>query len=113
MLYFFDIDGTLSAPRYDDHGKMVVGFYDEDWQDFCMNHTEDAYDHCAIVQPIYDYAKKMADEGHMVCILSTICDYYEMLAKHSFLQKKGLVSGSSYWRSTFVTGYFNRSPNSF
>lgn len=93
MLYFFDIDGTLVAPRFKDNDKMVIGFDDATYEQYCLDHTKDGYDNCVIVKPVFDYATKLKKEGHMIFIITGIGSEAELEMKHAFFKKKGLIYG--------------------
>ena len=93
MLYFFDIDGCLVAPRFEDHGKMIIGFNTDKWKQYCLDHKNDGYDNCVLVKPVLDYAKKMKKEGNMIFIITGIGSEAEMEMKHEFFGNKGLIYG--------------------
>lgn len=85
-LVFFDIDGTLSVPIYNDHGKMVVGFTDEGWYEHCENFREHAYDDCKPVLPVKRYAEELKKQGARLFVLSLSQTEGEDLAKHQFIK---------------------------
>lgn len=85
-LAFFDLDGTLSVPNYYTDGRIVTGFSDKGWQEYCDSRGEDGYDHCKVVKPVKRYAERLAAGGAVLCVLST-CHYdSERKAKEKFLK---------------------------
>lgn len=85
-LCFFDIDGTLSVPIYNDHGKMVVGFTDEGWFEHCATQREHAYDDCKPVLPVKRYAEALLAAGTKLYVLSVSQSEGESLAKERFIE---------------------------
>ena len=86
-LVFFDIDGTLSVPRYNDNGRLVIGFSDEGWENFCNNAGEDGYRDCIVVKPVVRYAEKRKSEGALLYVLSTAHYENEVKSKHKFINE--------------------------
>jgi len=85
-LCFFDVDGTLSVPIYNNHGKLVVGFTDEGWFEHCATFREHAYDDCKPVLPVKRYAEKLKAEGTKLYVLSVSQSEGENLAKQRFVE---------------------------
>ena len=88
-LAFFDVDGTLSAPRYLDreNGRFVIGFTDAAWLSFCGEYGKDAYRDCAPLACVADYAKKLKETGCRLFVLSATACETEAAAKRVFLER--------------------------
>ena len=86
-LAFFDMDGTLSAPRFYVNGKIVGGMSDEAWFEFCRKNGEDTYRFCKPVPPVTEYAQALRDSGAKIYVLSTSQTTQERDAKHKFVQQ--------------------------
>jgi len=82
---FFDLDGTLSVPRYFTNGQFVTGFTDEGWFNHCETMREHAYDYCLPVQPVKRYAEELLNEGARLYVLSLAQTEGERLAKVRFI----------------------------
>ena len=87
---FFDMDGTLAAPRYLDHGTPVIGFDAQGWIKFCQREKEHAYDLCAVIEPVLDFAKQLKANDYKLFILTVALCPAEQAAKHSFIQQHRL-----------------------
>ena len=88
MLFFFDVDGVLSAPQYwDADGSPVIGFSDQDWISFCEREGEDAYRACRPVPTVMDYVKRLHDGGDVLFVLSTTSCPDETRAKIKYLDR--------------------------
>lgn len=86
-LAFFDIDGTLSAPRYiNDKGQAVIGFTKEGWKDYTDRHWEHSYDDCMAVPYVRDFALQLHNAGIRMYVLSTSQFPGETAAKHVFVE---------------------------
>jgi len=83
---FFDLDGTLSVPRYFTNGQFVTGFTDEGWFNHCETMREHAYDYCLPVQPVKRYAEELLNEGARLFVLSLAQTEGERLAKIQFVK---------------------------
>jgi FMN phosphatase YigB (HAD superfamily) len=86
-LAFFDMDGTLCAPRFYVNGKMVGGMSDEAWHTFCEKNGEDTYRFCKPVPSVTEYARKLRECGAKVYVLSTSQTKYECDAKNKFVRQ--------------------------
>lgn len=84
---FFDLDGTLSVPRYFTNGQFVTGFNDEGWFNHCETMREHAYDYCLPIQPVKRYAEELLNEGAGLYVLSLAQTEGERLAKDEFIKK--------------------------
>ena len=62
-LAFFDMDGTLCAPRFYVNGVMVPGMSDDDWLSYCKKNGADTYRFCKVVTPVADYASELRAHG--------------------------------------------------
>lgn len=114
-LCFFDIDGTLSVPIYNDHGRMVVGFTDEGWYEHCATKREHAYDYCKPVMPVKRYAESLKSEGAKLYVLSVSQSEGESLAKERFIEthfaglfEEVIVVGCNADKLTVITEYSER-----
>lgn len=88
---FFDIDGTISAPRFRHNNSFVMGFSLQNWIRFCNEQKEHAYDYCAVVQPIIDFARDLKDRNWRNVILTVAKSDGEKLAKRAFLKNRKLI----------------------
>ena len=87
---FFDMDGTITAPRFLDDGKPVVGFNLERWIEHCETQREHAYDHCGMQKTTIDFARKLKTEGYELRILTVAMSEGERVAKRHFIAERGL-----------------------
>lgn len=106
---FFDLDGTLSVPRYYTDGQFVTGFSDEGWMNHCETMREHAYDYCLPVQPVKRYAEELLNEGAELYILSMAQYEGEKKAKIEFVNshypgmfKDILFVGSNKEKTPFI-----------
>jgi hypothetical protein len=83
-IFFFDVDGTLSAPQYLIDGEMRIGTQDG-WIEYCVTHGADTYDDCRPVEPVHSYAAQLCDSGAEIFALSTSQTSFEHAAKQKFL----------------------------
>lgn len=98
-LAFFDIDGTLCAPRFiNDHNEIVTGFTKKKWIEYCIKHGESAYQNCKPVKQIFKLAERLHDNGYAVFALST-AEPEEHEAKIRFVREHG---GKSFIDCLFV-----------
>ncbi len=87
-LAFFDIDGTLSAPVYEnENGNLVIGFPLKEWEAYTDLHQEHTYDLCRPVPFVKEYAQKLKNSGTRLFALSTSMFPGETKAKHAFMEK--------------------------
>ena len=87
-LAFFDVDGTLSAPRYPhEDGSMDIGFTDEGWKAYCEKAGIHGYDHCLPLLPVREYAEKLHSAGVRLFVLSSCFHPNEQEAKTVFVRK--------------------------
>lgn len=95
---FFDVDGTLSVPRYLIDGEIRIGTTDEGWIEFCETHKENSYDLCHAVPCVKEHAEMLKKNGARLFVLSTVMSPYEKDAKTKFVQEKypGLFDGFIY-----------------
>jgi phosphoglycolate phosphatase-like HAD superfamily hydrolase len=85
-LCFFDVDGTLSVPRYQIDGELKIGTLDG-WIEYCVTHGPDTYDDCLPVEPVRRYAIKLHEAGAALYALSTSQTSFEHAAKQKFLDR--------------------------
>ena len=85
---FFDVDGTLSVPRYFMHGEMTLGTTDEEWIEFCRVHGKDSYENCLTSPPVRRFAEALHKEGARLYVLSAITSDYETEGKTEFVSKR-------------------------
>lgn len=86
-LAFFDMDGTLCAPRFYVNGKIVGGMSDEAWHEFCAKNGEDTYRFCKPVPMVTEYAQTLREHGAKIYVLSTSQTQYECDAKNKFVRQ--------------------------
>ena len=86
-LAFFDVDGTLSVPRYFIDGRFQIGTDDRGWIEYCEEHREDSYEFCFGSKPVRAYAEKRKEEGCRLFVLSSIASDLEMDAKTKFVKR--------------------------
>ena len=82
---FFDVDGTLSVPRYDMGGELTIGSTSEEWAAYCRLHGDDTYEFCTGVGPVRAYAEKLKAEGVPIYVLSAVICEEEARAKDKFV----------------------------
>ena len=87
---WFDFDGTLCAPVFQDGGKTKIGFLREDLGEFCERMREDAYDNCVPMVLVIEYAKELRKAGYRLGVLSCAYVNGEQIAKRTWLTKQGL-----------------------
>ena len=87
---FFDMDGTITAPRFIDNGEYVCGFNLRAWVAHCERLKEKSYDACSVLQPVVDFAKQLASDNIPCIILTVACSKGEHIAKRAFLKDHGL-----------------------
>ncbi len=87
-LAFFDMDGTLSAPRFYVAGRMVAGMTDAAWTEFCKKNGEKTYDYCKKVPLVAEYAEKLKSGVTRLYVLSTSQTEEEAAAKRRFTAQK-------------------------
>lgn len=80
---FFDLDGTLIAPRFWNGSKYVSGFTQEVWDSFCRQYPETAYNSCRIVPAVLDYARVLKSAGYKIYVLTAAYSEYDEMAKSS------------------------------
>lgn len=86
-LAFFDVDGTLSVPRYRNNGQYVIGFSEEDWVTHCVTSGENAYDDCLPVAPARRHAEALKQAGARLFVLTTSMSEAETAAKKKFIRE--------------------------
>lgn len=86
-LAFFDVDGTLSAPRYYIDGVMQIGGTARTWIDYCRVHGDDSYEYCYGVKPVREHAEELKKEGVRLFVLSSVMSDYEGPAKTKFVKR--------------------------
>ena len=84
---FFDMDGTLCAPRFYVNGKIVGGLSDTAWLEFCDKNGEDTYRFCKPVPLVTEYAQTLRDHGAKIYVLSTSQTAPENAAKQKFVKQ--------------------------
>ena len=80
---YFDLDGTLIAPRFWNGSNYVSGFTQEVWDSFCRQYPETAYNSCRVVPAILDYAKILKSAGYKLYVLTAAYSEYDERAKLS------------------------------
>lgn len=88
---FFDLDGTLVAPRFYIDTAPVIGFVPNDWAAYCKNHV-DAYKHSIVVPSIINYARNLDSIGWELHILTAADTKPDMDAKSGFIKSSVLSS---------------------
>ena len=83
---FFDVDGTLSVPIFQENDSFVIGFSEEDWKKYCMRHKEDSYEYCKPVLPVKRYAQKLKEQDVKLYVLTTSGSKEETAAKEKFIR---------------------------
>ena len=85
VLAFFDIDGTLSIPRYlCFDGKYRAGMPQGDWERYCeKNHN--AYKDCGTPVPVYELLDDLKDAGAKLMVLSTESIDAAKISKRRFI----------------------------
>lgn len=84
-LAFFDMDGTLCAPRFYVNGKTLHGMSDQEWLTYCEKNGEDGYRFCKPVPMVTEYAQGLRDRGAKLYVLSTSWTEWEDAAKRKFI----------------------------
>ena len=88
---FFDLDGTLVAPRfYLDGTTPIIGFQPEDWVKYCEERV-DAYKDSVIVHQVYNYATNLWLQGWELHILTVAEELPDIYAKSDFINKSKLA----------------------
>lgn len=86
-LAFFDIDGTLSVPRYWIDGRFQIGTDEQGWIDYCLEHREDSYEFCYGSAPVRAHAEELKKSGCRLFVLSSIASDLEKDAKTKFAKR--------------------------
>ena len=86
-LAFFDMDGTLCAPRFYVNGVMVPGMSDDDWLSYCKKNGADTYRFCKVVTPVADYASELRAHGAELYVLTAVQTEEETAAKRKYTQQ--------------------------
>lgn len=86
-LVFFDVDGTLSSPYYMVDGRLQIGMSDKQWDSYCREYGEDAYQWCKPVPQVKDYAVRAKKNGASLYVLTTSSTDRETEAKRKFIQR--------------------------
>lgn len=84
---FFDVDGTLSSPRYLIDGEFGIGTTDAAWAEYCRVHKEDSYEYCYGVAPVRAHAEALKKAGAKLFVLSSIHTDEERDAKTKFVNR--------------------------
>lgn len=87
---FFDMDGTIAAPRFLDKGKPVIGFDAQGWIDYCNETQPDAYAISELIQPVVDFARQLKDKGYLLYILTMSLSKGEEASKWHFVRQMKL-----------------------
>ncbi len=86
-LAFFDVDGTLSAPRYPhENGRMDIGFTEDGWLAYCEKTGPHGYDFCRPLPPVRAFAEELHRAGTRLFVLSSCSHPNEHAAKTGFIQ---------------------------
>lgn len=86
-LIFVDVDGVLSAPRFDVSGGIRVGMPEEDWLTYCIRKGQSAYDECAAVPCMSRYLEQAQDTAG-IYVLTAVLSSFEADAKRRFVREK-------------------------
>lgn len=87
-LVFVDMDGTLSVPQYQaPDGRMVIGFADADWLEYCREHGAASYEFCRPVPCTARYVRAMKAAGARLFVLSSVMSDDEAEAKTVFAKR--------------------------
>ena len=84
-LIFFDVDGTLSAPKYLVDGEFRIGMTDAKWLIYCEQNGEDTYQYCEPVPMVKRYAQKRKKDGARLFVLTTCQGEDEFRGKEKFV----------------------------
>jgi FMN phosphatase YigB (HAD superfamily) len=88
---FFDMDGTICAPKFImENGEEVIGFSPTKWIAFCNKMREKAYDNCPLIQPAVEFAKTLKNDGYTLYILTCTLSGGERTAKREYLLNNDL-----------------------
>lgn len=69
---FFDMDGTLVAPKFFDGERDYRSFPAEEWIRFCQEHGKDTYRHCMPLLPVFEFARLLRDKGGYELRIATV-----------------------------------------
>lgn len=84
---FFDMDGTISVPRYMLDGKLKPCMTNKEWEDYNATYKEEGYKDCKPIKAVIDYAYRLKGEGAKVVLISCVFSKPEILGKEVFLEK--------------------------
>lgn len=84
---FFDVDGTLSEPRYMVDGQLKIGLFFDRWNAYCLEHKEETYKDCRTIPVVKEHALKRKMCGARLYVLSTSLSEEETRAKKRFIER--------------------------
>lgn len=87
-LAFFDMDGTLIAPLFNNNG-LITPIFRHDWKDFCNDAGRHAYDNCVTITQSIFYASHLKSIGYRNEILTVTMSEGERAAKKAWFEKPG------------------------
>ena len=82
---WFDMDGTIVAPRFRTREGMRVGFPPAQWREFCRQAGFHAYADCLPVPPVVAFADELKRLGYSTRILTVTLSDEEKDAKRYWL----------------------------
>lgn len=87
---WFDFDGTLCAPIFQNEEKTVFGFGRNDWVKFCEREGTAAYNNCVLMEPVIQYARALREGGFHLGVLTAKFSMGEEAAKRAWLKTHAL-----------------------
>lgn len=87
---WFDFDGTLCAPVFQNEGKTVPGFLNEKWAEFSEKEGPKTYQYGIPVKPVIQYAKLLHEAGYRLGVLTAGNGKGEQLGKYAWLAQTGI-----------------------
>ncbi len=85
---FFDLDCTLSVPRYLVDGEIRIGLPMDGWTAYCEANGKETYRDCFPVPAAERYARKLKDAGARLYVLTTSHSEAEDEAKRVFVERQ-------------------------
>lgn len=84
---FFDMDGTLAAPRFYLAKDIQAGFPPEVWKEFCNKHGEKTYDDCVPIFEAFAYADDLKCRGYDCIVLTVSSSTDETKSKEKWISE--------------------------
>ena len=85
-LAFFDMDGTLCVPNYFIDNLETIGFSEEGWIAYCVEHGAESYSHCKSMPRVGEYARQLKEAGATLYVLTGAITSLEVDAKRAFVE---------------------------